>query len=448
MLRSVAAVIALAAGATGQGTFTVVGGSTSMGLSQNWQGANPFDPSNLPTYTSFGNAGSRVVASIPSGRQLDIGMRIELQGQAAIILGNGGGGQNTGIVFRATGNRQQAATFGPPGSNNAVMSPAFNWNCNLNWLRNGQIPGRSPCSNDLVQFPNDGNTYYLSTYGQRAAARRIEVNGVSPALTQCDSSTAGQGYSMPVGNTAVVQLSNCARDFKFNQVGYTCPPPAVSMQCGPTVATGASVIASDQYTVITLGPFAGQVFTVDTATNRLINVTGTSGVTQVSPPTSTSPGSYRVGNTTFNGATGAAVADTPSPTPPSSASSGGDGGAGGGTVIIIIIILAVVIIAIAVFVVLKKKKGEVNGDGRNTGAVSFENPMYDDATANTNPLEVGATDGDGLYTEPAYADTGDTGGYMDVPAGHDDGGGYMEDDDGGGDMSGYMDVGPEDNDDV
>lgn len=129
------------------------------------------------------------------------------------------------------------------------------------------------------------------------------------------------------------------------------------------------------YTVVTLGPYAGQVFQVNQQTSTLNNVTGSVNIQTVTAATSTVAGIYRLDSTTFNGQTGAVIADTAAPSPPAAASSAGSGGAGGSLLIIVIVVLVIVILAVVLLVVIKKKNQKSESDSRNAAAVSFENPM-------------------------------------------------------------------------
>jgi hypothetical protein len=181
-------------------------------------------------------------------------------------------------------------------------------------------------------------------------------------------------------------------------------PAGLSSTCAPgsTMAGGVltgslgtmSMTPGATYTVITQGPWAGQVFQVNGAT--VANVTSTVTITTMTAPTSTANGVYRIDTTTFNGITNAVIADTAAPsaaptaapsaaptaaptgapTSPASASSSSDsGGVGGSLLIIVVVILVVVLIAVVLVVVIKKKKDSEGDAARNAGAVSFENPM-------------------------------------------------------------------------
>jgi len=225
--------------------------------------------------------------------------------------------------------------------------------------------------------------------------------------------------------------------FPGQSTNFQCPSNGIAPTCAPSLINGAIVsgIASDgnNYTVITVGVFAGSVFSV--TGNTVTNVTSTVGFSVVTAASGSTPGTYMIGDTT--------VSSTGFVNPSSGSSSSGI--AGGSSIIIIIVVVVCVLLILAVLFVLNKNKAKASeAKAQAAGAVSFENPMYDDSTSK-NPGE-SFTDNDGLYTEPAYADNADQG-YMDVPAGGEETGGYMDVPEGG-ETSGYMDVEPEDDDDV
>jgi len=116
----------------------------------------------------------------------------------------------------------------------------------------------------------------------------------------------------------------------------------------------------------------------------------------------------------------------------SSSSSGSTAGDDGdsGTMIIVIAIVAlvlIIVIVVVVFVVVKKQNESV--DER---AVSFENPLYDQAD------EGAASQDQGMYDDPVMTGN-ENSGYMDVPAtGEEEAEGF-----GGAESSGYMDISPQ-----
>jgi hypothetical protein len=93
---------------------------------------------------------------------------------SAIYFGNGQAGGNTMIMFGSSGSRNNVATFAAPTPGMSMVKPLYDYTCNLNWQVNGnggQVPGTAPCSNDIVQIPNNNNPYFISSFGANAAAR-------------------------------------------------------------------------------------------------------------------------------------------------------------------------------------------------------------------------------------------------------------------------------------
>ena len=99
--------------------------------------------------------------------------------------------------------------------------------------------------------------------------RYIGVAGSSTdRITACNSSDAMYGYASFLGSDDTVQLTNCPSSFYFTS-GYTCPSAAsVSVSCAGGNTNGVitdtpvdfnSMSNMPEYTVITYGPFAGQV---------------------------------------------------------------------------------------------------------------------------------------------------------------------------------------------
>lgn len=341
-----------------------------------------------------------------------MGTGLFFQGDGKIFL-------ESGATLRFDSSATGTAAVFAPSMMDTTDSKAmgFAYNCNLNWrVNSNKIPATPPCNSDQVQInPASGNVYFLSTFSQSAGAQLIQSG--SARKTSCDANTPDALIfnDSPV----IVDVAACSFYFKFGQQSnptqfISCPAP----QCPGTILnTDAS---GNQVQMIIDGPNAGTVY-VEGADGYMGNDTMV-GVTQPDGTTT-----YTYSNITV-GADG--VARPKASTEEESSS--------GTTIIIIIIVVAIIAIVaiIGVVVVITNKQSSSAGASRDSGIVSFENPMYDDVDGNA----AGASEN---YDEPEM-----TSGYMDLPAGGEDeeaggfgGGGYMDVAPEGG--SGYMDVAPE-----
>jgi len=376
-------------------------------------------PSNLPSYTVFGTSTSSISAVVPTGQTVDVGARIELNGNARILLGSGGGGRAVVLLGSASG-RSRMGTFNPADDSSAPNSAVRNYNCVLNWRRQGALPLNPPCTNDVVQFPNDGNGYWAATYGQRSGAVSVglQQSGI-PTLRQCPQS----GLNVLSVGPVVVSVPNCRSTFQWRRGTCNTDFAQSIRDCGGGTTFYSTVSGTTALTgLITTGPYAGQAF----------QQSGSFSLRNVTSAVMTDPqGSYTIGNATVSNSGQVAAV---------SASGGSDDSGSSLIIIVVVAIAAVLIIGIIVYVV-KKNGGDKGTDSRGP-AVSFENPMYDTDPSAMSASEAAPADG-GLYSEPGFADNGDASGYMDVN--HDgEADGYMDvpgENNGG--ASGYMDVQPD-----
>jgi hypothetical protein len=166
--------------------------------------------------------------------------------------------------------------------------------------------------------------------------RYIELgSSASDRVDMCGSNSV-YGWTMNVGMLNTIQLTNCGTGTMFwnGSPSYMCPStPTMSQSCAANNANGIVKGTPDggniEYTVITYGPFAGQVYIVQG--QNFANRTGSVSISTVTAATTSTPGQYRIGNGVFDGTTGQFVVDTLAPTPPvNTAGSSGGSSSGGG----------------------------------------------------------------------------------------------------------------------
>ena len=120
----------------------------------------------------------------------NLGRKINLLGNAKILLGEGRRGVRTRLLLnRPEDTTFGAATFAPRSmtDNMDIVASGFDYNCNLNWQLNGNtIPADPPCVSADVTIPT--GAWYLSTFGNPAAASSI-TTPYSAARTACDPTT-------------------------------------------------------------------------------------------------------------------------------------------------------------------------------------------------------------------------------------------------------------------
>ena len=97
----------------------------------------------------------------------NLGYKINLLGNAKIILGDGRPGSRTRLLLnRAETTGDDIATFAPRSlnDNTNIAASGFDYNCNLNWRLNGQqIAANPPCVSADVTIPT--GAWYLYSRG-------------------------------------------------------------------------------------------------------------------------------------------------------------------------------------------------------------------------------------------------------------------------------------------
>jgi len=389
-----------------------------------WTGASPNDAASFPEYTVFGTSRKTTIANAPSnnGQAYNLGYKINLLGNAKIILGDGRPGSRTRLLLnRAETTGDDIATFAPRSlnDNTNIAASGFDYNCNLNWRLNGQqIPANPPCVSADVTIPT--GAWYLSTFGNPAAAASINTE-YSAARTACDRMSMIPNELLFDSDPVVMDVQNCQRSFQF---------PASDADFGecPESSCASVTLSVDEdgntVQVVTAGPNAWTAYVVDAdsltvSANTMTASTSADGVAL-----------YTFSNITVS-ETGeiipAAAVDSSS-----SGSNAGDDGDSGTLIIVVVIIAFVLIIGIVVVVFVMVKKQNESADVLRGSAVSFENPLYDQAD------EGAASQDQGMYDNPVMAGN-ENSGYMDVPAtGEEEAEGF-----GGAESSGYMDISPQ-----
>eukprot|EP00038_Savillea_parva_P005801 m.160055 g.160055 ORF g.160055 m.160055 type:complete len:452 (+) comp11894_c0_seq1:1031-2386(+) len=447
MLRT--AVIATLAAMAQSQTYVLNSGVMDFNVQSRWMGASPYTPSNLPASVSFGNANSNVVSQLYAGENIDVGASIMLNGNTRIIM-NGSPTSPSIITFGGATSRSNTATFAPPTSTADPMAPLFDWNCNLNWITNNAIPAIPPCGSTPTAIPNNQKTYFTTTYGAPGATQTI-TPAQSSAMSTCPMVDGTSADTFFIGTMAAMTVVDCGSRFHFGAA--PCQPAAITQSCavnngvvtgdlGPTVTT----TGTRTRTVITSGPYAGQVFMIQG--NTVVNVTASSNVSAIQPATATMNGIYKINGGIFNGVTGNMIAETfaptSAPTNAPDAAAAAFKGTNGSILIIIIIVVAIIISAVVVMVVMKKKPSQDAAPyTKDASRAAFDNPIYNEETSTD---DVGEDSADGYMDVPANGapavenaayDEEATDGMM-----YEDGEGMYED----AATSGYMDVGAEPDD--
>lgn len=338
-----------------------------------------------------------------------LGQRIELVGSSAkLFLGDGRPGQRT--VLELSGNRFSNAdpiVFAPADLDDTTLGGSnVDWGCHLNWELNGKIATSTPTGSDKAILPWDAtDTPYTINIPKNSQCSGIFEYSRRSVQRSCRESASD---TLPLLNLNYNGRGErgCSSAMDFNSRDSSRYTQSTCNDFQNVTLNG------DLYQVYTSGARKGQAYKV--LGDGLLENQTDSVDSEIDPAT---------GDVTF-------------PDMASVDASSGSSDDGSGNMIIIVVVVAVVIILIIVVVVMIQVKKTSQGNVRDTGTVSFENPMYDDAGQN------GDANNNGLYDQP---DIGGSSGYMDVPAG-DAGGagsGYMDVAPGDGGASGYMDVSPE-----